>query len=263
MMTLKRCLWSVLAVAVPISLIGYAQERAAGPAGAKTAAERNRVHAPWNPKDMDKLRKEVGLIGPGTQAPFPTATFPGYLKKPTSLADLMPQAQYAVSQKGGRTPLGLVGPGDIVLIPLPHDADPMVQTAIKEAFRARKVEARLLYEHDLAGIPMADMVALEKAQNVFKAGDGQQELEFVQRTGLIPDWEAAKKWTREKDPVLADATWPAVKYPNERLEKLGKILPKSRRIGSKEAVLKYLDEHPEVNKVFWGIGGRPYVMQDL
>jgi hypothetical protein len=246
---------------VPICLFAYAQEKAAGQGSqqAKTAAERNKLHAPWDPKDMDKLRKEVGLIGPGTQAPFPTASFPGYLKKPEALAELMPQAQHAVSQKGGRTPLGLVDPGDIVLIPLPHNADPTVQEAIKEAFKARKVEVRLLYEHELAGIAKEDLEALDKVQNVFKAGDGQQELNFLNSTGLIPDWDAAKKWTREKDPVLANATWPSLKYPNERVEQLAKTHTKLKQ----DAILKYLDQHPEVNKIFWGTGGRPYRIQDL
>lgn len=265
MVTLKKLQLSVLAVVVPISLVGYAQEKAAGQTGPRSeaAAARNKVYAPWNPKDMDKLRKEVGLIGPGTQAPFPKASFPGYLKKPNSLAELMPQARYAVSQTGGRSPLGLTDPGDIVLIPLPYDADPMVQEAIKAAFKERKVEARLLYEHELAGIPKADMEALGRAQNVFKAGDGQQELDFLKITGQIIDWDAAKKWTHDKDPLLAEATWPSLNYPNERIERLGNSMPKSRLVGSPEAVVKYLDQHPEVNKVFWGWGGRPFVMKDL
>ena len=72
---LKKFSMSVLAFVVPMSLVGYAQESATGVGGpqAKSAAERNRIHAPWNPRDMDRLRKEVGLIGPGTQAPFPVS----------------------------------------------------------------------------------------------------------------------------------------------------------------------------------------------
>ncbi|MGK0297990.1 MAG: hypothetical protein ACI9XC_001608 [Gammaproteobacteria bacterium] len=224
-----------------------------------STSERNRVYVPWNPEDMDNRKKEVGLIGPGTNTPFPSARFPDYLKMPNTIEDLMPQAQYAVQQKGGRTPLGLVEPGDIVLIPLPHDANPMVQEAIVRAFDARRVEARLLFEHELAGVAKLDLEAIDKAENVFHAGDGQQELNFLNRTGRIPDWEAAKDWTREQDPVLADATWPNYDYPNDRLAKLSVNYDVLR----KAAVIKYLDEHPEVNKILWGTGGRPYVIRDL
>ena len=254
---------SMLAVVMPISLFAFAQEKPGDDGGprSKEAMTRNKVYAPWNPKDIDKMRKEVGLVGPGTQAPFPKASFPSYLKKPNSIAEMMPQAQYAVSQKGGRSPLGLVEPGDIVLIPVPHDADPMVQEAIKAAFKARKVEARIIFEHDLADIRKEDMETLDKVQNVFRAGDGQQELNFLNITGVINDWDGAKKWTRAKDPVLADATWPALKFPNERIEQLKKS-HNSLRIRI-EPVIKYLDQHPEVNKVFLGIGGRPYMIKDL
>ena len=223
------------------------------------ADERNKVYAPWDPNDMDKLRKEMGLIGPGTNTPFPTARFPGYLKTPESLEELMPQARYAVQQKGGRSPLGLVEPGDIVLIPLPHTADPLVQDAIKQAFTARKVEARLIYEYELAGVAKADLEAITSAENVFHAGDGQQELNSLRGTGQFANWDVALKWTREQDPVLADATWPDYAYPDERIKQLARDYGTMR----KAAVLKYLDEHPEVNKVFWGAGGRPFVMQDL
>jgi hypothetical protein len=224
-----------------------------------TVEERNLQYAPWDPKNMDRLRKEVGLIGPGTNTPFPEARFPDYLKTPKTVDELMPQAQYAVQQKGGRSPLGLVDPGDIVLIPLPHHADPLVQEAIKRAFTARRVEVRLLYEHDLAGISREDLEAIDKVENVFKAGDGQQELNYLRTTGAFDDWDNAVAWTREKDPELADATWPRFKYPNERLEHLAKNYPSLVNA----AVVKYLDDHPEVNKVFWRTGGRPFAMHAL
>lgn len=224
-----------------------------------TAQQRNLIYAPWDPKDMDKLRKQVGLIGPGTTTPFPQARFPGYLKTPKNIAELMPQARFAVSQKGGRAPLGLADPGDIVLIPLPITADPLVQQAIKQAFAERKVEVRFIYEHELAGISREDLQTIDKVQNVFKAGDGQQELNYLRVTGAFSDWDHAVAWTREKDPVLADATWPAFKYPNEKLKNLAdnyqELVDKS--------VVKYLDDHPEVNKVFWRTGGRPFAMHAL
>ncbi|MDH5513272.1 MAG: hypothetical protein OEY27_08700, partial [Gammaproteobacteria bacterium] len=226
---------------------------------AMSAEQRNRVYAPWNPKDINKLRKEMGLIGPGTTTPYPTARFPDYLKAPKSVEELMPQARYAVQQKGGRTPLGLAEPGDIVLIPIPYTADPLVQEAIRQAFAARRVEARLLYEHELAGIAKEDLIRIDGIQNVFRAGDGQQELNYLNTTGRIADWDAAVAWTREQDPVLADATWPEFEYPDAQLEHLAK----NYRPMVEAAVIQYLDDHPEITKIFWRTGGRPFVMQAL
>ncbi len=237
----------------------YAQDHLSAEQQKMSASERNLVYAPWDPAQMPELRKKVGLIGPGTDTTFPEARFPGYLKTPESMDELMPQARYAVQQKGGRTPLGLTDPGDIVLIPLPIHADPLVQEAIKQAFAARRVEARLLYEHDLAGISREDLETIDKIQNVFTAGDGQQELDYLRITGAFEDWDAAVRWTRGKDPVLADATWPEYKYPDERLENLAK----NYQHLVDAAVIKYLDEHPEVNKVFWRTGGRPFAMHAL
>jgi len=224
-----------------------------------TKEERNKVYAPWNPAELEELRKEVGLVGPGTNAPYPTARFPGYLKTPQSIDDLMPQAQYAVQQKGGRSPLGLVEPGEIVLIPLPHTADPLVQEAIVKAFAARRVEARLVYEHELAGVDKESLQAIDEIHKVFKAGDGQQELNYLRSTGRFDNWDVAVEWTRQNDPVLVDATWPEYKYPNEQLEQLAKNYNNLKT----EAVIKYLDDHPEVNRIFWGTGGRPYVLRSL
>lgn len=221
--------------------------------------ERNLVYAPWDPAGMVERRRQVGLIGPGTSKPFPAARFPGYLTTPESIEQLMPQAQYAVQQKGGRTPLGLVEPGDVVLIPLPHTAEPLVQEAITKAFAARRVEARLLYEHELAGVAKEDLEAIDQIQNVFKAGDGQQELSFLNRTGRFDDPDLAENWTRQQDALLADATWPEFKYSNERLKQLANGYDAMRTA----AVIKYLDKHPEVNKVFWGAGGRPYVIRSM
>ena len=223
------------------------------------AQQRNLVNASWDPARLSELRKQVGLIGPGTTTPYPEAKFPGYLKTPESVEELMPQAQYAVQQKGGRSPLGLADPGDIVLIPLPHTADPLVQEAMKKAFEARRVEVRLIYEYELAGISKADLDTITRIENVFKAGDGQQELNYLRVTGAFDNWDEAVSWTREKDPVLADASWPALKYPDEKIEELAKNYQK--RIDA--AVIKYLDEHPEVNKVFWRTGGRPFAMHAL
>jgi len=242
-----------------LSQLSFADQHLSREQQRMSVDERNTVYAPWDPKDINKLRKEVGLIGPGPQTPYPTARFPGYLTTPESIEQLMPQAEFAVQQKGGRTPLGLADPGDIVLIPIPYTADPLVQEAIIKAFKARRVEARLLYEHEIAGVSLEDLQKIDKIQNVFKAGDGQQELNFLNMTGNISNWDDAVEWTRQHDNVLADATWPVFAYPDKQLEELAKNY--NQIVDS--AIVKYLDDHPEVNKVFWRTLGRAIAKKDL
>lgn len=241
------------------SHLGSAHQHLSADQQKMTKDERNKVYAPWNPGDIQKFREEMGLIGSGPLSPLPTEKFPGYLKYPESVEQLIPQARYAVQQKGGRSPLGLANPGDVVLIPVPHNADPMVQEAITQAFELRKIEARIIYEHELAGISKQILEKIDAIENVFKAGDGQQELNFLNITGKIPDWEGAVAWTREQDPLLADATWPDFQYNDYQLEKIAK----NYFTLVSQAVINYLDEHPEVNKIFWRDSGRAIARQDL
>jgi len=246
----------LLAVALILTLspASDAQDEGAELAGLKAeAAARNRIYAPWDPKDIDELRKEQGLIGPGPVSPIPGARFPDYLKQPRSVDEMMSQALAAVAQKGGRTPLGLADPGDIVLIVVPYQADPLVQEAVTKAFSARKIEARILYENDLVGVSKEEMRALDAAKNLFKAGDGQQESAgFFERLGAWPDFEVYKNWVKQVDPVYYAAAWPEVEYPSEKLADLDQ----NYRRSVSNAVIAYLDDHPEVNKVYFRTGGR-------
>jgi len=65
---------------------GQAQDELLG-----RAKQRNLIYAPWDPADMDELRRETGLIGPGPHARIPDEKFPYYLKKPGTIEEMMPQ----------------------------------------------------------------------------------------------------------------------------------------------------------------------------
>ena len=224
------------------------------------AAERNIIYAPWDPADLETRRKEVGLIGPGPQNDYPAARFPDYLIKPNTIDEMMPQAMAAVAQKGGRTPLGLADPGDVVLIVIPWNADPLIQQSIQQAFATRKVEARIIFENELVNIPKEDMQALADAKALFKAGDGQQESSaFLERLGAFPDFNVYKEFVKRTDPVYYHATWPELKYPNEMTAELDR----NYWTATPNAVIAYLDEHPEVDKVFYQTGGRTNAKSSL
>ena len=223
-----------------------------------TIEERKFIHAPWSPDDIGALRKKYGLVGPGPQKAYPKPVFPGTLKKPNSAEEMMPNARATVRQTGGRAPLGLVKRGEIVLIVVPYDADPMVQEAVTRAFKERGVEARILYENDLAKVKKEDVAALTKAKQVFDATDGQQEFRrWFFRS--INDKKKARNWFKQQDKALHDVTFPKIDYPNDRIKKLNRSYSKTVR----KAIIKYLDDNAEVNKVFWRTGGRTRTRKSL
>ncbi|HET7730674.1 MAG TPA: hypothetical protein VFK48_11635 [Usitatibacter sp.] len=214
---------------------------------------RGTAFAPWDPAKMAERRKAYGLEGPGPAAKPPQPRFPAYLRKPASVEELVPLMRAAVTQTGGRVPLGLANAGDTILVVVPWHADPVVQDALGRAFKERKVNAFVKYEHELAGVKKEDIAAASKAELLMQIGDGQQELNFFfELTGQVPDPEKGRDWVREKNPELYRATWPEAKYPDARLAKLAKEYEKLVDRG----LVKFMDEHPQVSKVYMGLGAR-------
>jgi hypothetical protein len=193
------------------------------------------------------------MLGPGPQSRPPEPRFPAYLKPITKVEEVMPSARAAVAQVGGRVPLGLAEPGDHVLIVVPYSADPMVQEAIRRAYGERKIQATIQYENELAGVAKADLEAITRAEAVMPISDGQQELNFFfEVTGQVPDPDKGKDWVKQQDPALYNATWPQVNYPESRLAKLSRDYPGLVDKG----LIRYLDEHREISKVYWGLASR-------
>lgn len=217
------------------------------------AASPGTQFAPWDPAKIGERRKAYGFVGPGPRAKYPEPRFPDYLKKPASADQILPLARAAVTQIGGRVPLGLANAGDTVLIVVPWHADPVVQEAMVRAYAERKVHAIVKYEHDLAGVAKADIAAVARAERLMQIGDGQQELNFFfEVTGQVPDPEKGRQWLKERNPALYAATWPAPKYAEPRLAKLSADYQKRVDAG----LVKFMDEHSEVSKVFMGLGAR-------
>ena len=92
------------------------QARPADRAAPASIEARKGLYAAWSPERITELRRAEGLVGPGPQGRPPEPSFPSYLRKPQSIEDLMPAARAAVTQTGGRVPLGLVRAGEIVVI---------------------------------------------------------------------------------------------------------------------------------------------------
>lgn len=247
----------------PIFIVAAAALLAVHPASAQTPqAKQSRPvetaradFAPWQPSQLRELRKKYGFVGPGPTKPMPKAAFPSYLTAPKTVEELMPAARAAVRQTGGRSPLGLVEKGEIAVVVVAFDAIEIVQQAMVAAMKERGVELRVLWENELAGASKEDLAQIKTAKRVFRAGDGQQELDFYYDiTGRVPDPKKAREWFRQQNPELFNATWPEIKYPNERLAEIasgydGKVA---------QGLIAYLDKNADVKHVFFRTGGRPY-----
>ncbi len=219
--------------------------------------QRKAFYAPWNPADMPQRRKEQGLIGPGPQAAVTAPAFPSYLKKPTSIEELMPQARAAVRQSGGRTPLGLVLPGKTLLIVVGEIREPrpnmMVQEALKRAIEERGAKAVVVTTWDLLGVTEEEYVKVRTALREFTISDGQRELEyFFTVTGLMRKPEEGRAWVQKNDPDLYAATWPVPKIDDPELAKL------AARYNAEvpKALVRWLDKNPGVDWIVWRSGGR-------
>jgi len=220
--------------------------------------QRKAIYAPWSPEQMQLRRKEAGLIGPGTTKPVPAPAFPSYLKKPDSVDQLMPQARAAARQPGGRTPLGLVDPGKHLLIVVGEfrDSKPnmMVQEAIKRAMEERGVKTTVLTAWNLLDLTEPEYTELRSGIRTYTISDGQRELEyFFTVTGLMPNPQKGRDWIREQDRDLYNATWPQPKFTNERFAYIARNV--TTVVG--DALVAWLDKHPEIDWVVWRSGGRP------
>src|SRR6266446_8642980 len=219
--------------------------------------QRRTNYAPWSPDQMAQRRKEQGLIGPGTTRPVPPPAFPSYLKKPDSIEQLMPQARAAVRQTGGRNPLGLVETGKHLLIVVGEirDSRPnmMVEEAIKRAMEERGVKCTVLTVWELLGLSEQEYDEFRNGMRTYSVTDGQRELEyFFTSTGQMPNPQKGRDWIGKEDPDLYKAIWPEPKSSSERYAKLAKDYVEA----VPNALVAWLDRHPEIDWIVWRSGGR-------
>src|SRR5438046_10654126 len=72
---------------------------------------------------------------------YPEPRWPSYFKPPKTADDLMPAARALVRNQSGLQGkgMGILAPGESVLIVANNDADPMVMDAVRRALVERKV----------------------------------------------------------------------------------------------------------------------------
>ncbi len=194
----------------------------------------------------------VSIVIAQEKGKYPAPRFPSYVRPPKSIDDVLPFARAAVRQTGGRTPLGLVEKGQTVAIFTEPSAEDMVMQAIKRAYEERGVKVQIVPEHQLLGVSKEDALKAVKANRWFTSEQGYMEV----RTWLLQhfsDPEVPKKWLREHRPDLYKAIFQREDDSAQELVDLGRKFG-GRSVG--DAIVKYLDQHKEVNAIFWRRGGR-------
>src|ERR671931_81835 len=134
---------------------------------------------------------------------YPAPRFPSYLKPPKSIEDVMPFARAAVRQTGGRTPLGLVEKGTVLIV-TDSTAEEMVLRAIRRAYEERGVKVQMVPEYELAGIKREEAQKAKEALRDYTSEKGYMEAaRWIQ--SRFADPEVPKKWLQERRPDLYKA----------------------------------------------------------
>ncbi len=196
------------------------------------------------------------------EAAYPEPRFPGYVQPPSSVDEVMPYAQAAVRQTGGRTPLGLIESGKRValfagarsLVP----PNPLVLKAIVQAYQERDISARII-------VP-------EPPGNEINLGPGwSSEFGFMEARFWVnrwPDSDEPKQWLQDKNPGLYEKmfnTTPGQAYTATLDPDLLAELEEDPNIVFWSGTPReYMDLHgEEFDALFAGYGGRPGVIRRM
>ncbi|HXH06534.1 MAG TPA: hypothetical protein VNI83_08080, partial [Vicinamibacterales bacterium] len=211
---------------------------------------------------------------------YPAPRWPSYFKPPKSVDDLMPAARALVRNTSGfqGKGMGILQPGDAVLIVPTANADPMVLEAITRALRERKITPHVRFTYEFLGLTREEVERREREE---RAGRDIEHAGIYQATawitGQFPDPEVPKAWLKQRRPDLYAALFPNEAAGRGAGRQRADVDPEtglprgsnaSDRAVIGRGIQAYLKAHPDVRGVFWGSGGTTglrralYPMQD-
>jgi hypothetical protein len=197
------------------------------------------------------------------KAVYPAPRWPSYFRPPKSVDDLMAPARTLVRNKSGflGVGMGVLQPGESVLLVPNATSDPMVIEAIRRALNERKVKVHIKYTYEFMGQTREDV---DKLQAQAKKGKKVEDAGIYQAsswiTGQFPKPDVPKKWLKERRPDIYAQLFPAESGgtagapevdPDTGLP-LGSA-SEMELVG--KGIQGFLKANPEVRGVFWGTGG--------
>ncbi len=208
---------------------------------------------------------------PAVTGAYPAPRWPAYFKPPKSVDELVPAARTLVRNRSGfqGKGMGVLEPGDSVLIVYEYTADPMVLEAVRRALVERKITPHIKASYELLGISKetakADYERARQGRKIEEAGMYQASQWIM---GQFPNPDEPKAWLKEKNAPLYASLFPDEVGESAAAEKERRERNRKGREDTGMAIQKYLRAHPEIRGVFWGQGGSTglrrqlYPMQD-
>ncbi len=207
-------------------------------------------------------RKESAAKPPA----YPASRWPSYLKRSKSIDDMMPHARDLVRNKagfGGNSPglgLGMLQSGEEVMIVIDTTADDLVVQAIVRALAERGVQADIVPNYSLVGVPKEDAEKIRLKTEIRSAEDGFMEAKYYWIERVFTHPEVPKQWLRQRNPDLYDALYP------KRGEMTPELLAEWKKLSNESvgaAVRDYLQQHPKIKGVYWGHPGGAFYARTM
>ena len=216
---------------------------------------------------------------------YPEPRWPSYFKPPKSVDDLMDAARSFVRNQSGLQGkgMGILQPGESVLIVANNESDPMVLDAIQRALVERKITPHMKFVADMAGETRERAVARqrqrEQGRDISKAGI-YQATQWIENQ--FPNPAEPKLYLKSRRPEVYKELFPnetgeIVNDPSKRQRPRGEGAAGGEdadtgqstggdyqsRNAVGEGIKKYLTAHPEIRGVFWGSGGSTGLRRQL
>jgi len=226
---------------------------------------------------------QVGAAG----EKYPEPRWPSYFKPPKSIEDLMPAARSLVRNQSGLQGkgMGILAPGESVLIVANSDADPMVMEAIKRALVERKITPHIKFVYEMTGESKEAADARQKRRETGSKADIAhagifQASQWI--TGQFPNPDEPKAFLKSRRPDIYAKLFPGEAEAPAPAAKPGDVKQRPRGEGAEDAdtgtsatadyksrnsvgdgIKKYLTDHKEIRGVFWGAGGSTGLRRQL
>ncbi len=208
----------------------------------------------------------AGAQASGPQEKYPEPRWPSYFKPPKSADDLMPAARVLVRNRSGfqGKGMGILEPGESVLIVHEYTADPMVLEAVRRALVERKITPHIKASYELLGVSKeqagADYERSRQGRKIDEAGMYQATQWIV---GQFPNPDQPKAWLKERNDKLYAQLFPDEVGESAEAEKQRRERNRRSREDTGAAIQAYLRAHPEIRGVFWGQGGSTGLRRQL